>query len=254
MIPVSYYEPSEYTSPKFAYAFAKGCKGTITDEKELFPGPVACFGSPPMWPVLRAAQEAGRDWYYGDHGYWRKGKYYRITKNAYQHDGYGNATPTRFLEHRRPVQPWRSTGSHIVVCPNSAIHFELHGSNVDAWLELVKTTLRECTDREIRVRWKTDRRIRPLSEDLVDAWAVIVYSSASAVEALIAGVPIFTLAPWAATVRMGLSDLRQIERPYLPDDREPFLWNLADNQWTMQEIFEGVAWRLLQNREVRHAA
>jgi len=254
VIPVAYYEPSEMTSPKLAYAFAKGCKGTITDEKELFPGPVALFGSPALWPVLREAQRQNRIWHYADHGYWRKGVYYRITTNAYQHDGIGDATPTRFLNHRRPVQPWRSTGSHIVICPNSAIHFELHGSNVDTWLRDVQSQLRQHTDREIRVRWKTDRRVKPLSEDLVDAWAVVVYSSASAIEALIAGVPVFTLAPFAASVRMGLSDLSQIEHPYLPDDREPFLWNLADHQWTINEIFDGVAWRTLREEGARRAA
>ena len=249
MIPVSYYSQNEFSSPKFAYAFAKGCGGSITDETELFDGPVALFGSPALWPVLRQAQAEGRDYFYGDHGYFgnfknlRK-KYFRITKNAYQHDGRGDATPERFLMMNRPVQPWRKTGGHILLCPNTATYFGLHGLNVDDWLINVRQTLSEHTDREIRLRWKVSAE--PIATDLEDCWAVVVFSSAAAIDGLIAGVPVFTLAPFGCTTRMGRTDLSQIEAPLYPDDREPFLWNLANQQWTIKEVFAGMAWRTLQ--------
>lgn len=246
--PVSYYAASEFTSPKVAYAFAKGCGGTLTDDLGyLFDGPVAAFGSPPAWPLLRRAQAADRDIFYIDHAYFSRGKYYRITKNAYQHDGRGTSTGERFNGFRRlSIKPWRAAGSHIVVCPNSAVYFGLHGLNVDHWLLEVTTTLRAFTDREIRVRWKVQRADRPIALDLVDAWAVVVFSSAAALDGLMAGVPVFTLAPFAASARMGLSDLTQIEQPFYPDDRESFLSVLADNQWTIQEILKGQAWRELE--------
>lgn len=252
MIPVSYYDVQGTTSPKFAYAFARGCKGTMTDEiGYLFDGPVATFGSPPVWPLLRTARQHGRDIYFGDHGYFGRHKYYRITRNALQHDGTGEATPQRFLAFRREVQPWRETGRHIVVCPNSAAYFQLHGLDVDEWLISVREQLAQVTDRELRIRWKMTAT--PIREDLINAWAVVVFSSAAALDALIAGVPVFTLAPFAATVRMGRSDLQQIEDPYYPEDREPFLWNLANNQWTIRELCEGTAWQALQE-EARRAA
>lgn len=251
MKPVAYYDPNGTTSPKFAYAFAKGCGGTITDEFDyLFDGSVATFGTPPLWPLLRFAREQGRDVFWGDHGYFGRHKYFRITRNALQHDGRGEATPDRFKVFMRPVQPWRKAGSYILICPNSAVYFKLHGLNVDEWLIDVRTQLAQHTDREIRIRWKTTAD--PINDDLHNAWAVVVFSSACALDALIAGVPCFTLAPFAASVRMGISDLSQIETPYYPDDREPFLWNLADNQWTIREIFSGEAWRSLCARP--HAA
>jgi hypothetical protein len=249
--PVSYYAPDEFTSPKFAFAFAKGCGGSITDEADLFPGPVALFGSPSRWPVLRAAKQDGRTWFYGDHGYFGRRRYYRITRNAYQHDGRSEATPDRFAAFNRPIQPWRTTGAHVLVCPNSDVYCRLHGFAVASWLADVTRTLRAHTDRELRVRWKHDET--PIAADLANAWAVVAYSSAAALDALIAGVPVFTLAPFAATVRMGLSDLSKIESPVYPDDREPFLWSLAYQQWTIHEIYEGVAWRDLQ-REGASAA
>jgi hypothetical protein len=252
--PVSYYNPTEFTSPKFAYAFAKGCGGSMTDETELFPGPVALFGSPSRWPVLRQAQAEGRDWYYADHAYLGRGKYYRITKNAYQHDGRGSATSDRFRAFRRPLHSWQSHGSHILICPNSAVYFSLHGLDVQQWLDETVATLRQHTDRPIRIRWKTQRAQTPIELDLHRAWAVVVFSSAAALDALIAGVPIFTLASFAASVRMGLTDLSQIESPIRPGGRDGFLSNLCANQWTIQEILKGQAWRALQDQEPSHAA
>jgi len=248
MRPVSYYAPEEFSSPKFAFAFAKGCKGEITDENELFDGPVALFGSPARWPLLRTAQQEGREWYFGDHGYFgdvrnlRK-RYFRITKNNYQHAGHGQASPERFYLLNREVQPWRRQGSHILVCPNSAVYFGLHGLNVDEWLIDVREQLAAVTDRPIRFRWKVTAT--PIEDDLEDCWAVVVFSSSAAIDALIAGVPVFTLAPFASTVPMGHTDLALIEQPLYPE-REQFLWNLANQQWTLKEIFSGQAWRTLQ--------
>lgn len=245
MTPVSYYVPVEHSSPKFAFAFARGCNGEITDELDyLFDGPVAAFASPPAWPLLQRAKSEGRDVYWGDHGYFGRKRYYRVTKNALQHDGTGRAKPDRFRQHRKPVMPWRKEGSHVLVCPNSDVYFKLHGIDADAWLKNVHDTLRANTDREIRLRWKTAQS--PIAYDLVDCWAVVVFSSAAALDALIAGVPVFVLAPFAAGYRMGLDDLTKIESPVYPDDREPFLWKLAEQQWTLPEIFEGKAWKALQ--------
>jgi len=255
VIPVAYYAPDELTSPKFAYAFAKGCHGSMTtadvlpehlriDGRRLGAAPVAFFGSPSQWPVLRKAQAVGRDWYYGDHAYFGRKTFYRITRNAYQHDGTGDAGPERFAAFGREVQPWRASGGHVLVCPNSNIHFALHGEDGDLWLKQVIATLRTVTDRPVRVRWKRGNRVR-IIEDLKDAWAVVVYSSAAALDALIAGVPVFVTAPFAAAYRMGLADVQHIESPIYPDGREPFLWNLAAHQWTLSEIYRGMAWRSL---------
>ena len=135
MKPVSYYVADEFTSPKIAYAFAKGCGGSMTDEIDhLFDGPVAMFGSPPVWPLLRRAQAEGRDFYFADHAYFGRGKFYRITKSGYQHDGRGSATSERFKAFRKQIQPYRKHGEHILVCPNSAVYFGLHGLDVQQWL------------------------------------------------------------------------------------------------------------------------
>lgn len=253
--PVSYFTPGEVTSPRFAFVFAQGCQGAITEENELFDGPAALFGSPSKWPVLRQAQAAGRDWYYGDHGYFRRGEYFRVTRNAYQHDGVGAYAPDRFALMNRPVLPWkrgRNARSKVLVCPNSDVYMGLHGMDGPDWLRGVLATLRQHTDRPIQVRWKKTAGTH-IQGALEDAWAVVVFSSAAALDALIHGVPVFVLAPFAAGARMGLSDLSQIEAPFYPDDREPFLWALAYQQWTFAEIMKGEAWRALQEERARRA-
>jgi hypothetical protein len=244
MPPVCYYVSNEYTSPRFCAAFAAGCGGYTTTSSKLRPAPVALFGSAKLWPLLQEAQRTGVEWWYGDHGYFGRYRYYRVTRNAYQHDGRGVSDGARFRQFRRPIQPWRTSGTHILICPQTEIYFGLFGINRDAWLENVTATLRQYTDRPMVVRLKKDRR--PIEADLVDCWAVVCYSSSAALDALIAGVPVFVLADFAAAYRMGTSDLSQIESPVYPPDRQTMMEVLADNQWSLLELRNGQAWRALR--------
>lgn len=254
MTPVTYIVPHEKTSPVFGRAFARGCGGKLEFSDRLrWAGPIALFGSPHRWTLLQHAITIGREWFYGDHAYMRRGRYYRITRNAYQFTGTSDATPERFLALGKTITPWRDSGHHIVLCPNSPTYFGLFGLDVHQWVKEVTATIHQHTDRPVRVRWKGQET--PIEQDLQDAWAVVVFSSAAAIDGLLAGVPCFTLADFAATRSMGLSDLSRIESPFRPDNREAFLWTLADNQWTMNEIRDGIAWRALsQSREMSRAS
>lgn len=252
--PTTYVIPSETTSPKFGAAFAKGCGGPMaTIQSGLQPGHFASFCTPATWPMLRQVQQDhARDWYYGDHAFYRRGRYYRVTKNAYQYQPsaaeLASATPDRFkATGLQAVPDWTRHGSSVVICPNSALYMAQHGVNAHDWvMECVRVIARH-SPRNIVVRWKAQSARRPLHLDLHDAWAVVVYNSNAAVEALQAGIPIFVTCPWASTTQMGLSDLTRIESPIYPDNRLAFLWALADHQWSLPEIASGLAWRTLQD-------
>jgi len=250
--PVTYFVPGETTSPKFALAFSRGCHGQQAPAPSpLQPGPFAAFCTPPIWPLLRQAQAAGRTWFYGDHAFYRRGKFYRVTRNAYQYQPtpatVQHATPARFAQYHVDLQPvWQRTGTAIVVCPNSPAYMREHGIDARQWVIDIVTRLARLTDRPIIVRWKAHAAARPLYVDLHDAWMVVVYNSNCAVDALVAGVPICVLCPWAATVSMGVNDLALVEQPVYPDHRIPFLWALATRQWSLSEIAAGIAWRALQ--------
>lgn len=250
-IPTTYFVPDETTSPKFARAFAQGCKGPMTSELSLRPGGFAAFCTPAVWPLLKHAQREGREWFYGDHAFFRRGKFYRVAMNRYQyqpttHD-LRHARPHRLRElcGRTPETEWRTEGSSIVICPQSEVYMKQFGIDAHQWTMGIVEYLSRYTDRPIVIRWKSQAQRHPIEIDLHNAWALVTFASAAAVDALLVGVPIFVLAPWASCASMGLSDLSKIETPARPAHRLPFLWTLAENQWTLSEIAAGAAWKKL---------
>lgn len=252
MIPTTYAVPTEKTSPVFCRAFARGCGGPIQDGGPLQPGAVALWGSPRLWPLLQQARAERRTWYYGDKGYFGRGTFFRITRNRFQHDGSGIARPKRWSALGLEIQPWRTSGLHIVVCPNGHGQYRLFGLDAVAWIREVVGELARHTDRPVRIRWRTTKAgAWPLSEDLKNAWAVVVWTSNAAVDALVAGVPVFVQSTDSAAYHLGTPDLTRIERPVEPSDEERlrFFQVLAANQWTLEEIEKGVAWIQMHRRE-----
>jgi len=255
--PVTYAVATETTSPKFAKAFAQGCGGPICGigayhKPLLGPGGFAGFCTPATWPLLDQAIADNRPYYYGDHAYWGRGKSYRIARNAVQYQptaaALARATPTRFRRLGVSLAPdWQTNGNSIVICPNSAVYMARFGIDAREWVLDVVRQVARVSDRPIVVRQKSMNGRRPLYLDLHDAWAVVVFSSNAAVEALAAGIPVFVLAPWASTATSGKSHLTEIETPYYPAiaQRDRLLWCLAEHQWTLAEIAAGIAWRTL---------
>lgn len=234
-----YTVPFELTSPRFARAFAAGCGGVIKDYRDCPDGPWSGFGSPHNWDMMQSCIKAGFDFWMGDHAYFGRHKYYKVTRNAYQHSGIGEPDFDRLRLFFAEAARWKK-GGNIILCPQSANHLERFGA--PDWLEETKKELRKYTDRKIIVRYKQDRK--PLGVDLQSAWAVVTHSSASAVHAIMHGVPAFCTAQCAAS-SMSLSDLAKIETPYYPDGRMEWAAVLAANQWTLEEIKRGDCWRAI---------
>lgn len=249
--PVVYLAQGERTSPKFCRAFARGCGSHhVTDRPELFDGDVAMFGSPKLWHVLEQAIADGRNTYFGDHGYFGRGNYYRITKNGFQHNGRGDASSERFDSFRLDIKPWRSRGGHILICPPDTVTGILYGFSPEGWLDAVISKIKSVSDRPIRVRQRICATTGvSLSEDFENCWSLVTWRSNAAVEALLEGIPVFPIGNCAASV-MGLSDLSKIEKPARPRGRKQFFSNLAANQWTIGEIDNGDAWAVLN--KVKH--
>lgn len=241
--PVTYLAPSEVTSPKFALAFAEGCDGDLYDEAKIPTGPFAMFGSPMYIDFVFHARRKKLNFYYGDHAYFGRYVYYRITKNALQHTGEGNATSKRFERLGLKVSPWaKGRGGDILLCPNSSMFYTFWGTTQSDWINQVVKELREHTDRPIKIKQKTDPR--PLKEYLKTTWAVVVYTSNCAIDAALVGIPSFATEQCAGSI-LGSSNLSLIETPLIPDNREQVFYNLADNQWRLDEIRDGAAWRHL---------
>ena len=140
-----------------------------------------------LMPTLKQAQAEGRTWLYADNGYLRPGKsgHFRITRNALQHDGAGDASPDRLERLGLEIKPWRKDGSHVLVCPPDAIYGQLWGLDHAKWLQDVLATLRSATDRPVLVRdrSKAGSATEPFAAALRGAWALVTCASNAAVEA-----------------------------------------------------------------------
>lgn len=239
-------------------SFAAGTDFPVVPPAPLLPGDVFMYGAlRGLLPTLKRARLEGRTWFYADNGYFLPGKtedsYFRITRNALQIDGSGDAPAARWKRLGLKIKPWRKRGDHIVICPPARVFGETFGFDADEWLQHTLRALARHTARELRVRPKitsTDikrdaiYKARPLEADLDGAWALVTHSSNSAVEALMAGIPVFCTVSCASSA-MGLSNLDLIESPRTDGDRERWARVLASNQWTLGEMRDGTAWRML---------
>ncbi|MGH7026610.1 glycosyltransferase [Brevundimonas sp.] len=236
-----------------AFARGAGCRLAYAEDAEGA-GP----NIPVVWGVLRnsdrvvaAARAEGRDFFYTDHAYFGRGHYlnYRITRNAHEAGQVRDCPPDRAKALGLELSPWRRGDSTILVCPPTQYFMDAHGC--PDWLNETLATLRACTDRPVEIRGKPvpGDPSEPLESALGRAYAIVTHSSNIAVEAAVAGVPVF-VAPTSAAAPVGETDLTRIEQPARPD-REAWLSHLAYSQFTLDEIASGEAWRLLLEYEGR---
>lgn len=205
--------------------------------------------------IIREADQAGRDWLYIDRGYLRASRdtdysgYFRATWNHLQGDGTGAPNFVRLRALGVTIRPWRADGHHILVCPPGDVYAGLSGFDAAGWRDEVTAKLAQHSDRPVRVREKPRDGARnvPLAQDLIDCWAVVAHSSNVAVDALLLGVPVFVTDRCGAR-RCAETDLSRIESPRLGDDREAWAATLAAQQWTLEEMRSGLAWRELQEQ------
>jgi len=238
-----YERPEERTSPMFAKAFALGSGGIVRHRYQL--GPWAGFGSPQNFHELRATIRAGFDFFYGDHAYFSRGNFYRVTKDALFHYGTGKSDMQRIKKfYPGRLKPWTRGGKYVVICPQSDPFFKRNGTTQAAWIKETQETLREYTDRKIVMHYKSDTK--PLAELLQHAYCVVSYSSNSALEAILSGVPAINTGDSHAAL-MCSGRLAEIENLYRPDNRLEWAAVLADNQWTLDEISSGICWRKLND-------
>jgi hypothetical protein len=156
-----------------------------------------------------------------------------------------------------PLQPWRERGDHVLICPNRSFGRPDMVMRPD-WAAETKRTLQQFTRREIRIRPHpgNDAPKVPLSHDLENAWAVVVWTSSAGCEALVRGVPVYAMGPYwvlgGRTSTTGANSfphggLKTIDNPKLPD-RQYAMERLAWAQWHVEEIAAGAPFQYLLNR------
>lgn len=220
------------------------------DEKRLVYGPPPDDGSPfVIWgqrwtteAVLPKAIRTGRQFWYIDNGFMnpangRETGYHRIT--------YKGMTPILMDDPEPrleiPLAPWRGIGWHIVLALPGDWFGRSIGFDMPEWIEAAPTRVRSFTKRRVLVRPKGTKR--PLENDLRGAWALVTHSSNAAVDAVRMGIPVF-VEPTSAAAPVGNLDLGNLENPEMPD-RQKWWRSLMNQQFTVDEMANGTAWRLL---------
>jgi hypothetical protein len=138
------------------------------------------------------------------------------------------------------VKPWQKQGKHIVIAAPTRTYAKFH--RTEGWIADTIDALSRVTTRQLVIRDKESKR--SLQEDLAGAHALVTHGSISAVESVILGTPVF-VDPSSAAALVGLTDLKQIERPSYPE-RQPWLNSLAHSQWNENELINGTLWTMLQ--------
>lgn len=237
--------PGKEKSRLICQAFAQGAPKSA--EGDVF------FGTEGQLEAFRKAKSSGRPWFYCDNSYFDKhrGIYFRVTKNALQCSGTGESDGSRFKRLNVEIKPWRENlGRDILVVPQSDLFMKsVLGFTHDWAAETVATLARWGITEHVRVRpWVRDKvkAAIALQDDLKNLRLLITHSSASAITALLEGVPATSVAGAANALTGGLTE-ENVLLPKLPsyEARERFAWNLAEGQFTLEEMRDGKAWKCL---------
>lgn len=228
--------------------------------------PVIIGTHPTTVDYLHEFAKRNRPYIVIDNGYlkgYTEGGYFRATTNAMQWIGgcgneYGRKTTERGNAKKRfhalnmdLMKEWRApteTG-HILLAVQSPIWFEMMGISMDQWLNITTRRIRNRTDREIIIRHKPLKGtpVQPsLEEHFKNCAAVVGLSSCTMIKAILEGIQVFPTNTCAATVfsTNNLGDIDYVQ----PPRRLGALYDLAANQWTMDEIASGLMLEALIER------
>ena len=220
-------------------------------------------------PYIKGCIERNEEWWYVDNGYLTQQitrypepkihdydkTYFRIVKGGLhtKNGKTGSVERLGILEQQGidvKFKGW-SDGEHILLCPSSPTVTQfINDISQDEWVESVKSELRQHTDRPIKFRnkprpgnewWNTN-----IKDDLNNCHCLITNMSLAAVDAVLNQVPVLTHAHNIA-YKMSINNLPNINTPYKPGRKEvePWLNMLSHNQFTIPEIEDGTAYRIL---------
>ena len=221
-------------------------------------------------PYIKGCIERNEEWWYVDNGYLTQQitrypapkihdldkTYFRIVKGGLHtlQGKSGSVDRLRVLENQGidvQFKGWTTNTEHILLCPSSpTVTFFINDMSQEEWEENVRSELRQHTDRPIKFRnkprpgnqwWNTD-----IKEDLKGCHCLITNMSLAAVDAVINQVPVLTHRNNVA-FKVSIDNIHNINKtPKHPREVvEPWLNMLSHNQFTIPEIEEGLAYKIL---------
>lgn len=167
------------------------------------------------------------------------------------------------------LRPWRTQGSHVLMCLQRDGGWSMAGFNVVDWALITAKLMRQHTDRPIRIRShpgdkKAGRYCRdilelfsrhgvrdvalssnevPLSRDFKHCWAMVCHNSSPGVAGAIEGIPVFVTDPERSQAHdVANTDLSLIETPNMPD-REQWVRRISQFHWSYSNLTSGQCWQ-----------
>ena len=211
--------------------------------------------------MFNAYRKAGRHFLYVDLGYWSR-KRSRGDFSGFHKCVLDARHATKYFQRNRPadrikgapsIEPWQSSGKHIILAGMSAKGAGASGQPTLAWELATIAKLRKVTDRPIIYRpkpsWRDAKPIdgttfspgtQPIAEVLRGAHALVTYHSNASLDALAAGVPIYAHEGLGSVMSMG--SLADIETPPRPAGRKQLFADIGYCQWSVAEITDGTMW------------
>lgn len=192
-----------------------------------------------MNTVVQESINKNIPWIMMDNGY--LGKYKRVLANSTAPTTYRQG---RRFEHGMQLLPWRGgTGDKILVLPPSPPYMDTFG--LRDFLNYIAHNVNKYTDKDIIVRGKPakGRKARPLQEQIKEAYCVISWGSAAALDAIKLGVPTISLgwcpAKLASKQIEDLETSKMLEEP----DRMAVFDNLTWSSFERNEL--SIAWDIV---------
>jgi hypothetical protein len=241
-----------YPSPKLiSRALLTGLPNSKSIRRYKGKRDIAGMFTPDNYHFLNSALRCNRNFLYADHGYFHRGRFFRLTFNDYQHSTLGASDGKRWKNLGIEIKSWKKNGTKILLAPQSDQFFRIHGTSQGQWIRETTDKLRSYTDREIIVT----RKVASNAEDnfrasLDDVFAVVVFTSVAGLYATVEGVPCFATQD-CASAKFGDMKLENVESPTYVENRLEKLSVLADNQWTLEEISNGSAWKSIYS-QIQH--
>ena len=228
--------------------------------------------------MFKVARTRGIDFYYIDHAYFNSGYggdgWMRIVKNGHSRSDFQKVSSERydkFFKSTHPILPWKNNTQRkdkIIVCPPThavAWYMGLTENWTQQTVDKLKKILPESEHNRIVIRAKPNEPIvdevgnlikfqhniseGSLNDDLNNAFCVIAYNSNVALSATLKGIPVITSEHSCCySISFSVDDFANpkvfdIE----PIHRTELMYWLANNQWTIAEMQNGTAWKMLQD-------
>ena len=211
----------------------------------------------------------------------QQNKYFRIGVNGFLNNSgifhLGNCPQDRFDQLGITWAGWNNNNDgHILLMLQLPGDASLRGINIYDWVKYCITKIRKITDRPIVIRTHPAHNIKEtdefykfiiesmiigkiqnvtislgkektLDDDLKSAYCCVAYTSGSAIDSILKGIPVLATDPGNFAWPISSNYIENIENLKKADGVEVQQWlnNLAYSQWTIEEMKEGKPWKHL---------